>query len=221
MRWLYKLERKYGKYHINNGIIYVVLTMLCIYIMDYVIGVGISPLLTLSRAALLRGQVWRLITFIFIPPASSILFVAITLYFYYFIGSTLEDAWGGFKFDVYYLCGILGAIAAALISGYGDNTYLNLSMFLAFAHLFPDQQVLLFFIIPVKMRWLGWITWGIYAINLLLGSWATKAALLCSLINFFIFFGPTLFKHFKDRQKFSAVRRNFRNQTNKNNHFYR
>lgn len=216
MRWLDKLERRYGKYRIENLMLYIVLTMLCVYIMDRVIGVGIGQFLTLSRGALFGGQIWRLVTFIFIPPPTSILFVALALYFEYWVGSSLENAWGSFRFNVYFLCGMLGAILAALISGYGDNTYLYLSLFLAFAQLYPEQEILLFFILPVKVKWMGWLALAGYALGLIFAPWSSKLAVLFSLINFFLFFGGGFIKRLRDRQKYSSVRRNFREQMRQN-----
>lgn len=216
MNWMDKLERKYGRLGINNLMIYIVLTMFCIYVLDYVMGVGISQLLYLDRNLLFQGQIWRLVTFLVLPPASSVLFVAISLYFYYWIGNTLENQWGTFQFNLYYLIGALGAIVAGLISGFGSNTYLNLSMFLAMAALFPDQTVLLFFIIPIKMRWLGIASWVMYGISLILAPWSQKVALVFSLINYFVFFGPTMIRQYKSRRQYDAVRKNFMQQMKNN-----
>lgn len=157
----------------------------------------------------MRGQIWRLFTFIFVPPASSVLTLALALYFYYFIGSTLERVWGTFRFNVYYLCGLLGCMAAGLITGYGSNDYLNLSLFLAFAYLFPNHEVLLFFIIPIKMKYLAYLDWALFAISLIFGSWASRAAVIASLINFFLFFGPDIWYQIKMRRG-NATQRNFR-----------
>ena len=134
-----------------------VLTMLCVYAMTYIFGVPLVSYLGLSLPTLLSGQVWRLVTFIFIPPATSVIGLAFTLYFYYFVGSALENEWGSFEFNVYYLFGMVGAIIAALLSGYADNTYLNLSLFLAFAQLFPEERLMLFYLIPVKVKWLAYV----------------------------------------------------------------
>lgn len=209
MNWLDKLERKYGRLGIPNLMLYIVTTMLFVTIFDVVLGFPLSSYLSLNRALVFRGQVWRLFTFIFIPPSSSVLTLVLALYFYYFIGSNLENIWGTFRFNVYYLFGLLGCMIAGLITGYGSNDYLNLSLFLAFAYLFPNHEVLLFFIIPIKMKYLAYLDWALFAISFLFGSWATRAAILASLINFFIFFGPDIWHTIKMRRG-NDVQRNFR-----------
>ncbi len=209
MNWLYKLERKFGRYGIPNLMLYIVTTMLFVAIFDIVLGIPLSSYFSLNRAAIAGGQVWRLITFIVVPPASSVLTLAISLYFYYFIGSSLENIWGTFRFNVYYLLGMLGCIAAGLITGYGTNSYLNLSLFLAFAQLFPEERVLLFFIIPIKIKYLAYIDWALFAVSLIFGSWSTRAAIIASLVNFFIFFGPDIFDSLRSRRK-TPTQRNFR-----------
>lgn len=210
MNWLYKLERKFGRFGITNLMLYVVTTMLFVAIFDMVIGFPLSHWFSLIPSLVAQGQIWRLITFIFLPPASTPLALVLSLYFYYIMGSTLERVWGTFRFNLYYLFGIVGCILAGLISGYGTNMYLNLSLFLAFAYLFPDHQVLLFYIIPIKMKYLAYLDWAIFAFDLLTGSWPAKVAIIASLINFFIFFGPDILDRIR-RRRGNNVQRNFRN----------
>lgn len=216
MKWLYQWERKFGRFCIQNLMTYICLTMLAVFILEYVVRIPITSLLSLNRAMLLRGQVWRLITFIAVPPATSILTVFLALYFYYFIGNALEDAWGAFEFNVYYLFGMIGAIIAALITGYGSNTYLNLSLFLAFAQLYPEERVMLFYLIPIKVKYLAYVDWALFALNffaaLITGSWSTCAAIVASLVNFFIFFGPGFINRYRDNRRYSEVRRNWKRQ---------
>lgn len=214
---LYKLEYKYGRFAVHNLMIYICATMLAVYLLQYVAGVPVVPYIALSRDALLRGQIWRLITFIFVPPASSPFWLLISLYFYYFIGNSLEQYWGAFKFNLYYLAGILFAIAAALLSGYGNVEYLNLSLFLAFAQLFPDTEFMIFFVLPVKAKYLAYIDWAFFGIQLLFGSFSTKIAVLFAVGNFMLFFGRDFidgFRHF--RRYNNSTRVNFRRQMRDN-----
>ena len=119
----------------------------------------------------LRGEVWRIVTYIFVPSTTSVFWLVVELYFYYWIGSTLEREWGTARFNLYYWSGVLltviGALLASAITGgnfaVAGTSYVNLSMFLAFALLFPNTQVLLMFIIPVKMKWLAYIDVGLFA----------------------------------------------------------
>ena len=119
------------------------------------VGYTLLRLITLNRDQIFHLQVWRLVTFVFVPPSSSPLFIIFALYFYYFIGQGLERLWGSARFCLFYYIGMLGAILACLITGYADNSFLNLSLFFAYAAMWPDEQVLLFMIIPVKMKYLA------------------------------------------------------------------
>lgn len=224
-RILYKLEKIIQKVAIPNLMLYVTAGMLITFILSYLMpGVvvfmgqetSILGILSLYRSALFAGQVWRLITYIFLPPSASPIFVIISLYFYYFIGTNLERHWGTARFNLYYLLGMLGATLAALVSGYGTNMYLNYSLFFAFAVLFPDMQLLLFFVIPIKIKYLAYINAGFFAISLIFGTWATRAAILMSLLNFFLFFGGDFINRIREGRKYSATRRNFRRQMNNN-----
>ena len=131
-------------------------------------------LLYFSPAMFLRGQVWRILTFPLVPETSGILWLAISLYFYYFIGSALENEWGAGRFTIYYLSGMLltalYTIVWYLITGQSVPVtahYLNLSLFFAFATLWPEQRVLLFFFIPVKMKWLAWVDAAYFALTII------------------------------------------------------
>ena len=213
-KWVYRLQRKFGRFGIENLMIYVTATMLAVYALGAILmlsqNIRLYDWMFLSRDRLFAGELWRLVTFIFLPPNTSLLWMLISLYFYYFIGNSLENAWGSFSFTLYYLFGVIGAIIAALISGYGDNTYLNLSLFFAFAQLYPDHEILLFFILPVKIKYLAYLNWALFAISFLFGDWPTKAAILMSLLNFFIFFGPSIMQRIQDWRRYSAGRRQFR-----------
>lgn len=217
MNWLNKLERKFGRYAIPNLMYYIIGGTIAAYVLDYLLPIPLSYYLAFIPSHIMQGQVWRIITFIFIPPSSSILFMAFVLYFYYMIGSTLEYEWGTFQFNIFYLFGMIGTMIAGFITGYATSTYLNLSLFLAFAYLFPDTQVLLFMIIPVKMKWLAYLNWAVFAINLIFGSAYQKVAIIASLINFFIFFGKDFIDYIKFQRKYGSTRRNFKRQMKKYN----
>jgi len=186
-----KLQRKFGRYAIHNLMLYIVIGMAAVYVLDMVaaplMGFRLSSLLAFNRAAILRGQIWRLVTFIFIPPNSSMLFIIFALYFDYLVGTALQQQWGSFRFNLYYLCGMLGTVMAGFLTGYATNTYLNMSLFIAFALLYPDFELLLL-ILPVKVKCLALISAVGVVYSLIVDSWAGKLALLVSLINVALFF---------------------------------
>ena len=134
MNWLNRLNRKFGRYAIRNLMYILSGAILAVYMADWLIpNLNLQSYLYLDMDLVARGEVWRLITFIFMPPASSPLWILFNLYFYCLIGNALENQWGSFKFNLFYLCGMLGAILSALFTGYATNSFLNLSLFFAFA----------------------------------------------------------------------------------------
>lgn len=187
-----KWERKLQPYAIPHLMRYIVGGMGIVYVLGLLIfqgNWGIYTNLMFLRPAIFQGQIWRLFTFIFLPPATGPFFLIISLYFYDLLGQALESYWGTARFNLYYLLGYIGALIAGLISGATTNHYLNLSLFLAFALLNPDIQLLLFFILPVKVKWLGIIVAVQLLYELITASWPMKLALLFSLLNLFLFFG--------------------------------
>ena len=225
---LNKAEKKFGKYAIPH----LPLVMLIIYAVGYLmerINPEIILYLSLNPYAILHGEVWRIISWVLIPPESDNLFlVLIMLYFYYSIGTTLERTWGNFYFNLYIFSGILftvigafcfygyvmlfaggaGAMDGTIILGLTDAVpggsvifayysllfstyYINMSIFLAFAATYPDMQVLLMFLIPIKVKVLG----VIYAIYLVYEGWEMGLMGLfvigASLLNFLVFFLAT------------------------------
>lgn len=224
MKWLYKLEYKYGKYYIHNLMMIIVVGMFIVYAANMMMpqlmltNSYIGPL-ALNRAAILQGQIWRLVTFIFIPSGSGFL-TFISLYFYYIMGSHLESGWGGFRFNLYYLVGILGTILAAMITGQASNLYLNLSLFLAYATLSPDSQFLLFFILPIKAKYLA-IGYAVFIVLDIISTFVTRSpqmgiyalvALLFSLLNYLLFFGKGIIGIIQNEIRMAKNRRNWRNR---------
>jgi len=209
-----KLDRKLGKYAIHNLMLILVGAMGIVWVMDMMLiaarGVSLYSTLSFDRAAILSGQVWRVFTFLFLPPSSGSVTVIISLYFYYFIGSVLEERWGAFGFNAYYLLGALGAIASGFITGYATNTYLNLTLFIAYAILFPRHELRLFFLIPIEARWLG-IADGILLVYMfVMSSWSMRIALLFAVANLLIFFTPHLIDFFKSLYRRHKWNQNFK-----------
>ena len=150
---------------------------------------------SLQSAAVLHGQVWRLFTFIFLPGSySNPIFLFLSLYFYYVIGQTLENQWGGFRFNLYSLIGMVGAWACSLLVGAWGNGGLLLSLFLAFAWLYPNMQVLLFYIIPIKVKWLGIAAGVMWAWDVLTYPGIYRLCPIFELAGFLLFFGPDVWR---------------------------
>lgn len=168
----------------------------------------LAGLLIFDPAMVCRGQIWRIVTYPLVPTTSGLLWMVIALYFYYFIGSSLEQAWGAGKFTIYYLSGMALSCAYSLvyywISGVSvamSASYLNMSLFFAFATLWPDQMVLLFFFIPVKMKWLAWLDAAMFVLSvvqyLIRGSLGLALVPVVAVLNYILFCGEWLFDYFR------------------------
>ena len=184
-----------GRHSISGLMRYLCLAMLGVFILDFLSRFGFlsqsaSSLLVFDKNRIMQGEVWRVITFVFLPPDRSLLLILLSLYFYYIFGTSLENHWGSARFNIYYAIGVLGNIAAGFIMGKATNEYLNLSLMLAFAVLYPDMEIRLFFIFPVKIKWIGWLTAAVLLYQFALVSWPLRLAIVLSLLPFILFFGP-------------------------------
>lgn len=207
MKFLNKMERKYGRYAISNLMKYIIILYSVGTLIDFFIPNFYYGYLSLNFDAIKQGQIWRLVTFIMAPYGISanplgILLFAIEAYLYYMIGNTLERAWGNFRFNLYILsgifCNIIAGFVVYLLFGMtftAGLAYVFRSMFLAFAVLYPDTQLMLYAVIPIKIKWLGYL-YGIMLIYeviyyLTLGvnaGYAQAIAIIVAMANFLIFF---------------------------------
>ncbi|MCI6275147.1 MAG: rhomboid family intramembrane serine protease [Clostridium sp.] len=217
MKFLDRMERKFGKFAIKNLMTYIISANAIFYVLIYMLGnTKLWNLMILIPERVMQGEIWRLITFILIPPNTSVLWIVFTLYFYYLAGSGLESHWGSFKFNIYYLCGILGTIIGCFISG-GISvgaTFINLSLFLAFAKLYPDFELLVFLVLPVPIRILALIDWFYIIYNIVVApNNDVRLAAVFAVVNYFLFFGKDMVKTVK-LKKTVAANRDFRVITN-------
>ncbi len=195
---------------------YVVIGSVITYLLGY-LGVRIIDLLCLLPSKVLNGQVWRLLSFIFLMPVGNILFAAFAFYFYYVVGRALENELGSLIFTCYYACNIILTIVISLVSGVPvfTATPIHMSLFLAFGYLFPDFTIFLFMIIPIKMKYLA-MFYGIYTVyqGIMLPGWGAKLLSLVGLITFILFFYEELFQWMKNRSTMQKNRQSFRQKRN-------
>lgn len=191
MRWLDRFEYKYQRFAVPNLTIVLIFGQVAVYIMQ--LTAGLDPRIAMLVPGLvLRGEVWRIFSFILLPPQiQSPIFLAFAWYVFWLLGSALESYWGDFKYNIYLLTGWLATVLVAFIipNAIYTNAFLGGSVFLAFAWLNPDFQMLLFFILPVRIKWLALITWIGYGYLMLVGSWPARLLVLASIANFLLFFG--------------------------------
>lgn len=206
--WLNKVERKLYRFNIPPFMRYIVFAMAGVFLLDLFLDIStaysardinLMGYLRLDIAQILRGQVWRLVTWLVVPTTDSLLWIIVSLYFYYMIGTALESRWGVRRFLIYFAVGALANIAAAFIVyllhgyGYGTNTYLYYSLFFAFAALYPDVQFTLFFILPLRAKWLALINLVFFATAILFGGAVMRAAAIASLVNVALFFWQDIY----------------------------
>lgn len=212
MRLFDKLERKYGKYAIHNLMGYVVFANAITFIL-FLMNPLILQSLAMDRDLVLKGQVWRIITFTFIPPDTNIIFIFFALSVEYLIGASLERAWGSFKFNCYFFLGMFAIILGSFLTGFpGTNYYLSLSLFFAFARIYPDFEFMLFFVLPVKVKYLALISWILLALSFIVNSIDFKIVVIISLLNFFVFFGKDIVFRRKTSAKNYVRKKSYQNK---------
>ncbi|HUJ16706.1 MAG TPA: hypothetical protein VL197_01825 [Nitrospirota bacterium] len=190
MSLLDRLDRKLRRYAIPNVTLYIILGQVLFFVFA-LSGRFILERVLLIPDRVLAGEWWRLITFVFIPPATSPIFAFFAWYLFYLMGNALEGRWGAFRYNVFLLVGYAVTVAVTFLFPYfaATNIFIAGSVFLAFAYLYPDFQLYLFFILPVKIKWLALLTWLGYAYEMITGSWHTRLLVLASISNFLLFFG--------------------------------
>ena len=190
--WLNRFCYKHPRFGIPNLMNIIVMGSVLVYLLDMFSQNSFSSLLYFSLPHILQGQVWRLITFVFIPLNSSLIWFVLSTYLYWMIGTTLEREWGSTKFTLFYVMGVVLNILLGLLTGYATMTYVNLSMFFAFATLYPNTQFFIFFFIPVKVKWLAWLDAALFAwsvVNYLIhGQFLLALIPILAILNYFLFF---------------------------------
>ena len=220
---------KHPKFGIMRLMLYITIGTALVYVVERMDTTGtFTYFLTFDPAYILRGQVWRLVTWVFLSDGSNLIFEAIILYFYYFIGSALENQWGQAKFTLYYVLGmvlqivfgfilwaICGTYMFRVYSGLFTSYYLNLSMFFAFAALYPDHRVLVYFIIPIKMKWLAIIDALFFIYNIIVMPFPMSLLPLVAVLNFVLFCGGSLLRYVRRNTATAPNTVNFRREAAK------
>ncbi len=206
MKFYNKFDRfcmRNNRYGIKNLMLYIVIANVAVYLLTVMDSQAlVARLLCYSREHILRGQVWRLLTYVIVPNVSvsgssmlNGLFYAVMLYFYFTIGKVLQNHWGCLKTTFFYFSGtLLTSLFALLIGGSASSSYLNLTLFLAFASIYPDTTVLFFFVIPLKMKYLAWVSLGFEVLSIFMYMSAFPANLLplAAIANYCLYFAPQI-----------------------------
>lgn len=191
MNLLDKLEAKLGRFAIRHLMAYVAAGQAMFWMWSIVKPEAVS-LITFSPGLIGQGQAWRVLSWVFLPPEGGPIWAFFGIYMNWWMGGALEQAWGEFRFNLFYLCGIALNIALGFSLPWAPITpyYLNLSLFFAFATLFPNLELLLFFILPVKVKWLAFIAAGFLVWGLVGAPIDAAMPLFVALANYLLFFAP-------------------------------
>ena len=207
MGFLNNMERKFGKYAVSNLTFWLLGAWLVGFIIQLTMP-EVQRLLMLEPAFILRGQIWRLVSWLLIPPSVNMIFLIFFFSCYYFIGTSIEQAIGTFRYNVYLfsglLCSILGAfllyvfyylttggISVSTIGYYFSTQYITMSLFMVFAVIYPDVEFRLYFLIPFKAKWMGILDAAGMVFMLVVTGLPGRVAILSSFLNFIIFFFST------------------------------
>lgn len=200
MRFLRRLEQRLGRFAVPQ----VTLGVIVVQVLTYaIVFTQPNPQRQAEAAARLQliperltrdGEWWRLATFVAEPPFTNVVFAFFGWYLFYMMGTALEHHWGTFRYNLFLLVGYAATVAASFLTPLepASVAFLGGSVFLAFAFLYPDFQLMLFFILPVKIKWLALVTWVMYGIQVAVGDWNTRAMILASVCNFLVIFGRDL-----------------------------
>lgn len=185
---------KHPRFGLNNLMLYLVIAQVVVFVLDMIFSGIPSMLLTFSRELILRGQVWRIVTFAIVPNSSNPFNLLLSCYFYYWIGQLLERSWGTARFNLFYLSGVVLTALSGMLLGWADIYYVNLSIFLIIATLYGEMRVLLFFVVPIKMKWMAIIDVALILYDVIqyasMGVWVLALLPLASFVNYFIFTWP-------------------------------
>ena len=227
MSWIDRAERKFGRYAIPRivrpilamqALLYVLLLVTNgrMYTSDGINPESLEAKLVLNPGAIMDGEVWRVASFIFVPPVQSAIFFVIGLMFTLFVSESLEQLWGAFRMNVYVIGGMFFLVAGAFmlsvdsyISPGLTSGMLAMSLFLAFAVLFPDYEILAMMVIPIKAKWLGLITAGLLALQFSNYMWLGRLYMIIGLMNFLVFAVPRAMSAYKMRNEVMSRRRRF------------
>ena len=217
-RWLDRFCYNHPRFGIENLMKYIAIGNVAVFLLDLVTGGYATAFLSFSPHLILHGQIWRLLSFVFVPVSGfnpgnmfSLLWFAMSTLFYYYIGNALERQWGSARFTMFYGLGVVLNLVLGFALHIPVNMFhVNMSMFFSFATLYPDMQVLLYGILPLKVKWLAWFDAAIFALDIIrafsMGAWAFALLPVIALLNYFIFFWEDLSCLIKGKAQRAAYR---------------
>ncbi len=195
MRFLDRLERVFGRFALPHLSLFIVIAQVCVFTGEWFRRVSAESIVLVPALVTEQGEWWRLVTFMAQPPPVSFLFIAFSWWLFFMMGSALEEYWGDFRFNLFILTGYLLTVGVSFLQPIQlvDNVALYGTVFLAFAYINPDFEMMIFFILPVKVRWLALLTWFGYGYEIVVGTWPVRLRILAAVGNVLLFFGRDVF----------------------------
>jgi len=215
MSFLKRLEQRLGFVAIPGLLRYVGIFTALVFVL-FKLDPSYLQLIDLDPDAIMRGQIWRLVTYLFIPQLTSLLpfpdwvNAAFYVLFLWWMGNGLEEVWGPFRLTVFYLVGMIGTTVAALFFGAAfSNVMLTASLFFAFAKFFPDVVIYFAYILPLKVKWIAWGSAALLLYGFIFGSTSYRAAFIAAMANYLLFFGAEIYRSARHRKEVTVRRRRF------------
>jgi hypothetical protein len=208
MSLLSRLEPKLRRFAVPNLTVILIAGQVLTYVAYNVEaqrggGFNVIEQMVLIPAKVTQGELWRVVTFLFIPPFGNLIIVFLFWWAFWFCGTFLEQVWGAFRFNAYLLVGWLVTVAVAFLAPDAPtwNFFLKTTVFLAFATLNPDFSFYIYMLVPVKAKWLAALTWLFLVYEFARGNWIERAVIVASVANYFLFFGTTLWHNIRQRRR--------------------
>ena len=214
---------RHPRFGVPNLMLYIVIISLAVWLLSIMDpSKTLMSFFVFSPERILKGEVWRLVSFIFVPQSLSF-WELLFFYFYYWIGNVLEKEWGTPRFNIFLISGVLLTAVYGFIiyfitkQSIAVTTYfIYLSMFFSFATLFPDVQVLFMFIIPIKVKWLAYLDAAFFLLSMLTQSFPFNLLPLVAVLNYLVFFGDDLFSSLRsNKARYNKTTVNFNREKQK------
>ena len=214
MNWIDRAEHRFGHLAIPNLVRVIAGLNGLAFLLYRMVNPHLVEVLGLDPQAIMRGEVWRLVTYIFIPsigsPVTDWLFELLWIWWLWWIGDGLESALGSFRVNVFVFLGMAGITAAAFFTGSGFAAMmLDSSLFFAFARFYPEEVIYLMMLVPVKVKWLAWVGGLFLVLGFMANGWGYRFTLLAAFANYFIFFGREIFQDAAHRREVHGRRQRF------------
>ena len=208
MSILDRLQRRFRRYAIPNLTLLILAGQFVYYAAAWHNPNQVAQKLWFDLDLVLKGEFWRVVSFVFVSPPTHPVWLLFAFYIFYLMGSALDAQWGAFRYNLYILIAYLAALIVACVHprGMAASTYIGGSVFLAFAYLWPDFRLYLFFILPVKVKWLALLTWAPIGFRAFSGGWGDALFALAPVSNFLVFFAADIVRRIRGGRRRMADR---------------